>query len=149
MSKNLRFVVVFLILLHFCSCTRTSYIPVSTVRREVVVRRDTVVEILTPAEVYKNRTTDTVSRLYGDRAYSIAEVRGGVLSHNLSVYPRRDSLLLQWREVHTVDSVPYMIHIPGEVVEVMPKWVGRVMAILIFLILFLLFLLYRRRQSVR
>lgn len=141
--------VAFVALLMLCwqllvSCTRTVYMPVGQRRSEEVVVRDTIVEVVTVGEKLCNKTSDTASVLRSDRAYSVATVSEGVLSHSLTVFPRRDSITLQWREVHTTDSVPYLVPVAGERVEVVPAWLWWVVAALVVWVLFLSLLLRRR-----
>ena len=144
MKQMVVFAVVIIFSLAMLSCVRKVYVPVAAHRSEVVVVRDTVVEVVTAGEMYKNSTTDTVSVLSCDRAYSVAQIAQGVLSHTLSIQPRRDSVVLRWREVHTTDSVPYLVPVPGERVEVIPSWMWCVTGVLLIMALSLL-LLYRWR----
>lgn len=91
------------------SCTRTVYLPVEQRRSETVLWHDTVLPIDRPAETLLNTTIDTTSTLRTSLASSTATVAGGVLSHTLTVHPRSDSVVVRWREVHVVDSIPYAV----------------------------------------
>ena len=87
------------------SCTRTHYVPVETHHREVVVWRDTVVEVVDAGERQERKTLDTVSVSRTRQACSRAAVSAGVLEHTLVVYPRRDSVRVQVRDILTHDSL--------------------------------------------
>ena len=128
------------------SCTRTVYVPTQPHRSEMIVTRDTVIEVVTEGELQRNKTADTVSVLCAERAYSVASVAQGVLSHSLSVLPRRDSIRLQWREVHTIDSVPYLVPMPGERVEVVPAWMWWAVVAMLLGNLVLIYVLARLRK---
>ena len=111
-------------LLHLCcavvfaslliSCTKTIYIPVEERRKETVIWHDTVVNVVQAGEMLYNKTIDTVSVLQAHSASSTAIVADGVLSHSLTVHPRSDSVVVKWREVYVVDSVPYPVPVVDE-----------------------------------
>lgn len=121
--KHLLWVCLAVVVSLCCSCTRTLYVPVQSHRSEQVVLHDTIIEVRTVGETIHNHTADTVSLLHTAHAYSVASVTQGMLSHTLSVVPHSDSVRLQWREVHIIDSIPYVVPMPGERIEVVPAWV--------------------------
>ncbi len=104
------------------ACTRTVYVPVAEKHTVYTTLRDTVVTVVTEGEQVSVATRDTVSRLSCATAVSEAIVSQGVLSHTLTTLPRRDSVAVQLREFHTVDSVPYVVPVPAERVIETPRW---------------------------
>ena len=119
------------------SCTKRIYVPVEHRRSEMVVMRDTVVEIVTYGEKLSNRTTDTLSCLYGDGVSSVAIVSDGVLSHTLMQHPRRDSVRVQLPEVHITDSIPYIVPLNTTPSPPLSIPIGLIFVILMVSILFL------------
>ncbi|MBR3951197.1 MAG: hypothetical protein IKJ79_04720 [Bacteroidaceae bacterium] len=89
------------------SCTRTIYIPSEQRHTEIVTLKDTVIERFSAGESHSNHTNDTTSILQGNGASSTASISNGILSHTLTIHPRHDSIALQVREVHIIDSVAY------------------------------------------
>ena len=114
--------VVLLTLIGLYGCTVTKFVPVNQIRHETIVEHDTVYEIVTPAEVVVNVTTDTVSELHTQYAHSVAKVEGGVLTHSLTQPARRDSLRGKTVTVYVVDSIPYAVAGETVVKEVVPTW---------------------------
>lgn len=145
MRRIVAFCLLFLVVSMLFSCTRMVYLPVQPHRSETVVLRDTIIEMRTAGETLNNTTTDTVSILHAERAYSVASVAQGTLSHSLSVLPHSDSIKVQWREVHTIDSIPYIVPVAGERVEVVPAWVWWMVVVFVLLVLLVLYLLLRVR----
>lgn len=91
----------------FAACTKTIYIPLEQRHTEFISLKDTIVEVITPGESHSNHTGDTTSTLSSRGATSTATISNGKLSHTLIIHPRRDSIAIQVREVHTIDSIPY------------------------------------------
>ena len=114
--------VVLLTLIALYGCTVTKFVPVNQIRHETIIEHDTVYEIVTPAEVVVNVTTDTVSELHTQYAHSVAKVEGGVLTHILTQPARRDSLRGKTVMVYVVDSIPYAVAGETVVKEVVPTW---------------------------
>lgn len=117
-----------------CQCTRTVYHPVETQHTETVVVRDTTIVVTTAGSTAHNTTLDTLSYLCNDYASSRASVEKGILHHSLNLFPRTDSVRVQLHEVHITDSIPYLVEVPGESVEVTPRWVSWLVAIVAFLV---------------
>lgn len=104
------------------SCGSVKYVPVNRVQYVTETLRDTVVEVVTPAErVVTVVPDDTVSRLSTTYATSVAEVRDGLLYHSLEQPPRRDSVPAKMVLIHQVDSVPYPVEVEVEK-RVIPQW---------------------------
>ncbi len=98
-------------ILSITSCNKRTYIPAERHHSEVVLIKDTVVEIISNGEAYYNHTIDTTSLLQGNGVSSRASVTNGTLLHTLIVEPRRDSVAIHTKEVHIIDSIPYAIPI--------------------------------------
>lgn len=114
MKYRLHLCCVVVLVLFLISCTKTVYIPIEERHKETVIWHDTVVNVVQAGEVLYNKTVDTVSVLHARSASSTAIVVDGVLSHSLTVHPRSDSVVVKWREVHVVDSVPYPVPVVDE-----------------------------------
>lgn len=121
--RNLSLKVLWAVLLLFllwlalagCGTKRVvEYVPLETVRTERVEVRDTVVEVqLVP---YRDSVTvaDSTSRIENDYAVSHAAVRGGLLSHSLTVKPGvKVGTPFRLLTYTRTDSVPYPVEVPG------------------------------------
>ena len=109
-------------ILSMTSCNKRTYIPVESRHSEVVLIKDTVVEIISNGEAYYNHTIDTTSLLQGNGVSSRASVTNGTLLHTLIVEPRRDSVAIHTKEVHIIDSIPYAIPIDEGNGDSSHKW---------------------------
>ncbi len=129
-----------IIALLMISCGSVKYVPVNRVQYVTETLRDTVVEVVTPAErVVTVVPDDTVSRLSTTYATSVAEVRDGCLYHSIEQPPRRDSLPTKMVLIHQVDSVPYPVEVEVEK-RVIPQWSWWTLAVSL---LFAISILYR------
>ncbi len=120
---------VWIFVVALCSCSRTTYVPVTRQHNEVITLRDTTIIVTTVAQTAHNVTTDTVSLLTNEYATSRAEVSQGQLAHSLIIHPRRDSVVVRLREVHTIDSIPYIVPMPSQPIEVTPSWLRWLVAL--------------------
>ena len=107
--KQLFFALTILCLTSILACTKTIYIPIDRRHEEYITLRDTIIEIINPGESHYNHTCDTTSLLQGNGAYSVATISNGTLHHSLTIKPRHDSITIQVKEVHPIDSIPYML----------------------------------------
>ena len=96
-------------LIGIIACTKTVYVPIEQRHKEVVLLRDTIIEIVRKGETHSNHTLDTTSFLQADGVYSRASIANGTLSHTLTIEPTRDSITIQVQEIHTIDSIPYAL----------------------------------------
>jgi hypothetical protein len=105
--------VVALLLLPLCRCTKTVYVPVHSTTTVTEVQRDTTVEIrLTP---YRDSTVvaDTVSRLENSYAYSEARWLSGRLSHTLGIKSVPIPVKVHYKEILRTDSIHLPVPVPG------------------------------------
>ena len=107
--RRVLYTILALSLIATTACTKTVYIPIEQRHKEVVFLRDTIIEIVRNGETHSNHTRDTTSTLQADGVYSQATITNGTLSHTLAIEPRRDSITIQVRELHTTDSIPYAL----------------------------------------
>ena len=107
--KGLIYTITALITACFMACTKTIYVPVEHRHKEVVRLRDTIIEMATAGESHTNHTLDTTSLLQAKGAWSQATIANGILSHTLIVEPRRDSITIQLRDTHTIDTISYAL----------------------------------------
>ena len=129
------------------SCTRTLYVPVERHHTEAVVWRDTLVEVVVAGERQERKTLDTVSVLHTRHARSTASVSAGVLEHTLVVYPRKDSVSVQVRDLFRYDSLllSYPLITPSASEEEVPRWVEMwAVAATLAAVVMLLLLLFRK-----
>lgn len=132
--KQILFAITILCLVSSTACTKTIYIPIERRHEEHITRRDTIIEIVTPGESHSNHTSDTTSLLQGNGAYSQATISNGTLQHSLTIEPRRDSITIQVKEVHTIDSIAYMPPPKKKEVETTPLWAYHLIIIMIALL---------------
>ena len=110
--KQASYLILAILVLLLSACNKRVYIPIKPQHSEVVVVKDTVIELSSNGEMHSNQTCDTTSYLHSRYASSRASISNGRLSHTLIIEPRRDSITLQMHEVHITDSIPYPITTP-------------------------------------
>lgn len=121
-ATTLRIMMLLVVIVLLISCGGVKYIPINRVQYITERLRDTVVEVVTPAERVEGVVAaDTVSRLSTTYATSVAEVRSGMLYHRLEQPPRRDSATVQTAVIQVIDSVPYPVRVEVEK-RVIPRW---------------------------
>ena len=130
------------------ACTKTIYIPTEPRHTEVVTLKDTIVEIVTPGESHSRYTADTTSTLHSHSATSTATISNGTLSHTLVTHPRRDSIALQVREVHILDSIPYALPSCAKETKSTPMHTHAIATTIILTALIVLFATHLHRDKV-
>lgn len=133
MKRHLQYALLLVVPL-LCQCTRTVYLPVEPQHSETIIVRDTTIVVTNAGETAHRTTIDTVSYLHNDYASSQALVEQGVLHHTLSLHPRSDTIKVQLREVHTTDSIPYLVQLPAKTIEVTPRWASVMLVVVLFVV---------------
>lgn len=117
--------VALLTLIALYGCTRMVYVPVEHKTTETIetIVRDTIVEVVTPAERVEVVTEDTSSMLATRYAMSMANYKDGKLHHSLYQWARVDSISVPLTTIKRArrDSIPYPVEVE-KVVEVVPAW---------------------------
>lgn len=147
MKCRLLMIIAVILMMACVSCRKTIYIPVEQRRSEVVIWHDTVVNIVQPGERVINKTIDTISTLHTRAASSTAVVVDGILTHTLTVHPTNDSVVVKWREVCVVDSVPYPVPVYEELSKPNSCNALPVFSIIISVLLLLLAITHRFRTK--
>lgn len=104
-------------LLAGCSTKRVvEYVPMETVRTERVEVTDTVVEVQLVPYRDSVAVADSVSRIENAYAVSHAAVKGGLLSHSLTVKPgAKVGTPFRLLTYTRTDSISYPVEVPVEV----------------------------------